>query len=454
MALKPGPPHADRYAGTLELYARASEVLPGGVSSNFRLGGQPAPLFFASGAGAELTDVDGNRYLDYALGMGPAILGHAPPSVVRAVAASLATGQLFAGQHVRELELATRIRYHVPCAERVRFGMSGSEMVQAALRVSRAATGRQQVVKFEGHYHGWLDNIYVNVAPPIESGRDPRPIHAQSLGQVVPGTDSLVVLPWNDADAVEGYLERAGADVAAIIMEPVLCNTSVVVPHPGYLERIRAAATRHGVLLIFDEVITGFRVALGGAQSLLGVTPDLAVFAKALGGGFPIAALCGRADLMSLTGGGTVVHGGTYNGNLVSIAAALATLSALEHDQGALYARMDTTGRRLMRGLRAVGAGYGLHVQGLPQVFNTTFGADQEIVDYVSYQATDLARQRRFLRVLQDLGVRPTSRGTWFLSTVHTEQQVDQTIDVVADALRILDADLEPGPPRGSDTPA
>lgn len=431
------------YDASVAAYAEARESLAGGVSSNFRLGGQPAPLFYERANGAYLFDVDGNRYIDYALGMGPCILGHAPRAVTEAVAASLAQGQLYAGQHRGEVKLAQRIQEIVPCAELVRLGSSGSEVDQAALRLARAATGKRLVVKFEGHYHGWFDTILASVQPPLDQAgpADAPVIHLPSAGQSKAAADDLAILPWNDLDIVTRFLETHGHETAALIMEPILCNTSVILPRPGYLEGVRALCDRHGVVLIFDEVITGFRVGLGGAQGLLGVTPDLAVFAKAFGAGFPIAALAGKRAIMELTGNGSVLHGGTYNANTVSTSAANAALEVLSRGDGRVYQEMEARGVALMDGLRqaAAQAGMPLHVQGLGTVFNTTFAPSNDpvsIVDYRSYARTDLARQRQFIRALQDYGVRVTSRGAWFLSTAHSEGDIQETVRAAAAAFR------------------
>ncbi|MDQ3700765.1 MAG: aminotransferase class III-fold pyridoxal phosphate-dependent enzyme, partial [Chloroflexota bacterium] len=330
------------YERSTALHAEASELLAGGVSSNFRLGAQPAPLFFRRAVGSRLYDADGNSYVDYVLGMGPCILGHAPPAVTAAVAATLGDGQLFAGQHQGEIELARRCREMMPCAELVRFGSSGSEMDQAALRVARAATGRRLVVKFEGHYHGWFDSILVSVQPPLSAaGPAATPLpHLPSAGQSAAAAADVAVLPWNDLPAVARFLAAHGDETAALIMEPILCNTGVILARPGYLEGVRELCNRHGVVLIFDEVITGFRVALGGAQGHLGVVPDLAVYAKAIGAGFPIAALAGKRRLMELLASGAALHGGTYNTNLVSTSAAVAALDELARDGGAVYRSM------------------------------------------------------------------------------------------------------------------
>jgi glutamate-1-semialdehyde 2,1-aminomutase len=334
--------------------------------------------------------------------------------------------------------LARRVQELVPCAELVRFGVAGSEMVQAALRLARAATGRPKIVKFEGHYHGWFDTILVSVAPPLErAGPDEAPEpYLPSAGQSAAAAHDIAVLPWNDLEAVRAYLAAHAAETAALIMEPILCNTSVVLPRRGYLEGVRALCDEHGVVLIFDEVITGFRVGLRGAQGRLGVTPDLAVFAKSLAGGFPIGAFAGKRSIMELAGNGSVLHGGSFNGHTASVAAALATLEELSRD--GVYERMEARGNALIDGLREVAARSGapLQVQGLGTVFNTSFGDGSPVVDYRSYaRHTDAARLPGFLHALQEEGVRPTSRGTWFLSTAHTDDDVEATIRATERAL-------------------
>lgn len=437
-------PRAERYARSTSMYERARRSLAGGVSSNFRLGGDPGPLFFVRAHGAHLVDVDGNDYIDYVLGMGPAILGHAPAAVVKAVSDQLSRGQLFAGQSDDEVELAERFQAAIPCAELVRFGSSGSEMVQVALRIARAATGRDLILKFEGHYHGWLDPVLASIAPPLDvAGPADSPVpHLPSAGQIASSVDNLVVLPWNDPAALERALTGPGSErIAAVICEPILCNTCVVPPVPGFLELARSLTSTNGTVLIFDEVITGFRVDLGGAQRRLGITPDLAIFAKAMGSGFPIAALAGSRALMELTLHG-VLHGGTYNANVSSVAAANATIETLAAKAGAAYAHVERHGEDLMDGLRkhASRLGIDLLVQGIGPVFNTTFAAGP-VRNYRDYAATDLPRQRRFLVALQDRGVRVTSRGTWFLSSAHDESDIEATLIAAGDAL------AEVGPP-------
>ncbi|MET0430394.1 MAG: aminotransferase class III-fold pyridoxal phosphate-dependent enzyme, partial [Microvirga sp.] len=308
---------------------RASRFLPGGVSSNYRLGMAPTPLVFERADGPYLHDVDGNRLIDYYLGMGPMILGHRPPALVEAVTRQLERGILYGGQSELEFEAAELVCDMVPSAGRVRFGSSGTEVIQAALRLARAATGRSRIVKFEGHYHGWLDNVLWSVAPtPERMGRENEPnLLPGTAGQDAPAGSHVEVLSWNRIDDVAERLERG--DVAAVIMEAAMCNSGAIKPAPGYLEAVRDLCTRTGTVLVFDEVITGFRVGPGGVQKVLGVTPDLSVFGKAIANGFPVAALVGRADLMDRFGTGEGMHGGTYNAGAVAMAATVATLKSL-----------------------------------------------------------------------------------------------------------------------------
>ena len=242
------------FAKSYEYHERARFLIAGGVNSNVRLGGDPL-LCFSQARGPILIDLDGNEYIDYALGMGPAVLGHAPPCLTEAVGASLSRGQLFAGQHEMELELAGLVRQCVPSAELIRIGMSGSEMVQTALRAARAHTGRKAFVKFEGHYHGWLDNVLINLSPPPEHTRDgvPHPIYLQSAGQSAQAAAEAYVLPWNDLPVLSRFLEEHGQSVAAVLTEPVMCNTGVIAPSPGYLQGVRQLCDRHGIVMILDD---------------------------------------------------------------------------------------------------------------------------------------------------------------------------------------------------------
>lgn len=426
------------------LFEEACNEIAGGVNSNVRLGNNPVPLFFARARGSHLTDVDGNDYIDYALGMGPVILGHAAERVTKAVKDSLLEGQLYAGQHAGEIELARLVKRAYPSADLVRFGMTGSEVVQAAFRLARAHTGRGKIVKFVGHYHGWFDNILLSVAPTMGRGLD----HAekgepqlQSNGQASTAASEVITLPWNDIGAIRDLFQNRGTEIAAAITEPIMCNTGVISPGEGYLVELRRLCTDHGIVLIFDEVITGFRIGLGGAQEKFGIIPDLTVLAKAIGNGFPIAALGGKQNIMAPAGTGVVNHSGTYNSNVMSIAAGIATLRELSKDNGALYRSMNETGTALIAGFKdAAGrTKSNLQIQGHPTVFNTYFGSAKPATDYRSYKANDDAKQKRFVSLLLDEGIRPTSRATWFLSAAHGADDVEKTVRGVERALRRLE---------------
>jgi glutamate-1-semialdehyde 2,1-aminomutase len=431
-----------RYDRSIALYGQALQSVAGGVTSNFRYGGAPVPLFFERGQGSRLTDVDGNSYIDYVLGNGPAILGHAPEPVIRAVAETLADGQVYAGQHRREIELAETLVRLIPCAELVRFASSGSEAIHAALRLARAFTGRPKIVKFEGHYHGWFDNIYVSVRPSLnEAGPASQPVPvAESPGQSEAVLGDVIVLGWNDLERLEDAFREHGGEIAGVIMEPVMCNSGVVPPAPGYLEGVRRLCSEHGALLIFDEVITGFRLGIDGAQGRFGVTPDLATFAKAIAAGFPLSAIAGRRDVMELVYTAGVVHGGTYNGNVQSLAASLAGLTELQRDEGAAYRRMEANGARLRDGLKEIADRNGVAaiVQGFGPIFALAFTDEEAITDYRSAQRVDLDRRSAFAQAMMDRGVRPTTRGTWFMSAAHSEADIDETLEAAEAAMRTL----------------
>jgi glutamate-1-semialdehyde 2,1-aminomutase len=339
------------------------------------------------------------------------------------------------GQQPAEVKLAQKIAALVPSAERVRIGCTGSEMVQLALRLSRAATGRDIVVKFEGHYHGWFDSTFSGTTEMPADGKYSAP--PQTAGQSLSALADLAVLPWNNLTVLEAFVEAHNSEVAAIIMEPVLCNTSVILPRDGYLEGVRRLCDKYGVVLIFDEVITGFRLALGGAQAMLGVTPDLTVLGKALGAGFPVAGLVGRGSLMDRLGDGSVMHGGTYNGNAMAVSAALAALDDLSGD-GAPHKRLNYLSGLLVEGLKRISKDQGgsLAVQGVGPVLNTAFDPPGPITDYRSYRSCNVAKQLAFITALDTEGIRVTGRGTWFLSTAHTEADVELTLTAAEHALQ------------------
>ena len=416
-----------------ELYERSKKSLAGGASSNIRYAEAPVPLFFDRGKGSHLHDVDGNEYIDYVLGQGPDIFGHAPDFLLEAVAREMEKGQTFSGQHELEIRVSERVQQVVPSAELVRYASSGTEIVQAALRVARAYTGRSKFIKFEGQYHGWADSVLYSVAPDLDrAAAYEAPASVPMSAGMAPGTaDEVIVLPWNDIDVLTAALDRHGDEVAAIITEPVMCNTNCIMPGPGYLEEVRRLCDQRGIVLIFDEVITGFRLALGGAQQFLDVTPDLSTFAKAMAGGFPVSMLAGKREMMGLIENGTVMHGGTLNSNVMSMAASEAALERLMADDGAVYRRLYSTGVSLMEGLRERANAHEVDVlvQGPGPVFYMSFTQSAEITDYRSHSRnTDLDAYARFRQSMLEQGVRLTAGGLWFISTVHDDTDVERTL--------------------------
>lgn len=412
--------------------AVGSRLVAGGVNSNFRLGMAPGPLVFERGDGACLIDLDGNRLIDYYGGMGAMVLGHTPAVVADAVAAQVRTGILFAGQSMLEYEAAELLSRRIPSAERIRFGSSGSEVAQAAMRLVRAATGRRVILKFEGHYHGWFDNILWSTAPALNAaGPDEAPVPVPgSLGQSPDDLAGLEVLQWNDLAALERRLAKG--DVAGVIMEPAMCNQGAIAPLPGYLEGARDACRRHGTILVFDEVITGFRLAAGGAQERFGVTPDLSIFAKAIANGFPAAAIVGRADLIDMFTAG-VLHGGTFNSHPVVMAALIATQKGLTAEH---YAQSSARGTRLRDGVAAALAAAGVKAQvtGFELMFHVAFGLDRPAVNYRDLARSDKRGYSLFAHALLRRGVRVLERGAWFVSAVHDDSIIDQTLAAVSAA--------------------
>ena len=405
-------------SGKLDL--RARHRLPGGVNSNVRL---TAPRrFFEKASGAWLWDVDGNDYLDYLLGQGPAFLGHAEPRVNDAVAAASQLGMLFGAQHPLEIEAAELFCEVVGWPEMVRFGVSGTEVVQGALRLARAVTGRNKIVRFDGQYHGWLDNVLVSADGSCRAV-------ASSAGQDPNAFAELLVLPWNDVDALRNTFADYGDEIAAVITEPMMCNAGAILPDSGFLQELRALCDATGTVLVFDEVISGFRVALGGAAEAFDVTPDLATYGKALAGGWPVAAIGGRAALMERFGSGDVVHAGTFNGSTMACAGVIATLQLLRDDPP--YERIATHGTSLMAGLRELASTHGLplRVQGLPCAFHATLSERSAPIRSVAdLLETDQAGYVELASALVDCGVWVASRGIWYVSAAHGQSELDAAL--------------------------
>jgi glutamate-1-semialdehyde 2,1-aminomutase len=423
---------------TQALAERAKAVIPGGVNSINRV--MPWPFSIASAEGAYLTDADGRRLLDYHAAFGPIVLGHCHPRVNQAVFETMARVDIIgAGVTEMEVELAEKIAQHVPSAERVMLTNSGSEATFAALRLARAVTGRNAIVKFQGTYHGWHDAVLMNVITPADRIGTQDPL---SLGMLQSTLDQTVIVPWNDADAVERVLQTHPEGIAAILVEIIPHNIGVVLPQPGFLARLRALADRFGTVLIFDEVITGFRHDLGGYQKLQGVTPDLTTFAKAMANGYPIAALVGRAKYMDRFGpGGGVNFSGTYNGHPVGVAAALATIAELE--SGEVHQHTFRLSQRAGDGIAQIARELGIPmtVSRFGSVFVPYF-YDGPVTCYEDLLANDTQRDVWFRRTMAERGVFmvPVALKRNHVSAAHTDADIDRTLELAREVLRELPA--------------
>jgi glutamate-1-semialdehyde 2,1-aminomutase len=410
------------YATSHMYHERARCSLARGVSSAMKATQVPVPLCVSKGRGSRIWDVDGNEYIDFALSFGPMLLGQSPTVVVEAVRSQLGDGIGFGAGNRYEAPLAELLCQLVPSAELVIFSNTGTEAVQAALRIARAATGRNRIIKFRGHYHGWLDSVHVAI--PGVFGDGPG-----TSGQDLFAAHETSVCKWND---VESLREMLADDVAAVIMEPINVNGGCFAPEREYLETVRSMTSEAGALLIFDEVITGFRVALGGAQELLAVSPDLTVLGKAFGCGFPISAVCGSREVMSVVATGSVAHMGNFNGNPLSAAAGLAAVRYLKENSAQVYPKLagsiDVIGDAFDRAAQE----YGIALQ-----FNRTIGAgfgfisQQPVRTHEDRLRSDTEAYRRFAARLLDEGIFVPVRGLWYVSTEHSESDLSRASDAI-----------------------
>ena len=414
---------------------RARRLLPGGVDSPVRafraVGGDPP--FFARADGAYLWDEDGNRYVDMVLAYGPHILGHRPPAVVEALERQLAQGVAFGGPTELEVALAERVVAAVPSVEMVRLVNSGTEATMSALRLARAATGRDRIVKCSGAYHGHADTLLADAGSGVATLGIPG-----SPGVPEGAARDTLTVPYNDAAAVQALFAQQGAQIAAVIVEPVAGNMGCVPPAPGYLQALRDVTRQYGALLVFDEVMTGFRVAYGGAQQVYGVIPDLTCLGKVIGGGLPVGAYGGRRDLMEMVApSGPVYQAGTLSGNPLAMAAGCATLDALR--DGRAYDTLERLGARLASGLAAAAedAGIAAAVNRVGSMLTPFLGVD-EVHDYEGAKRADTGRFAALHAAWLDGGVfwPPSQFEAAFLSTAHSDADVDRVVEVAAAALK------------------
>ncbi len=422
---------------TESLHARALARIPGGVSSPVRsfasVGGDP--FFVASASGARIVDTDGNEYLDYVQSWGASILGHAHPKVVDAVRVAAGRGTSYGAPTEAEVELAEVIADRVPSVDKVRFVSSGTEAAMTAMRLARGATGRTKVLKFAGCYHGHVDALLVSAGSGVAT------LGLPGSAGVTPGAvQDTIVVPYNDVAAFDAALDAHGADLAAVFVEPIAANMGFVPPDDGYLDHLRATCSKVGALLVFDEVITGFRVGPQSAQGRFGITPDLSIFGKVVGGGLPLAAVGGPVAIMDeLAPVGAVYQAGTLSGNPLATAAGLAVLAELD---ASAYEQLERTATRLTEGLRAAADAVGVAVQ-VPRVWTIggLFFTDEPVRNYADAQRADAKRYGTFFHGMLERGVflAPSAFESLFPSLAHTDADIDRTLEAAAESLNDLE---------------
>jgi len=413
-----------------ELFTRAQKSIPGGVNSPVRafrsVGGNP--IFIARGDGSHIFDADGNEYIDYVGSWGPLLLGHRHPAILKAIEEALEIGTSFGAPTEREVELAEEIRDAVPSIEMVRLVNSGTEATMSAIRLARGFTGRDFTIKFEGCYHGHVDSLLVKAG----SGMATLGI-ADTQGVPRAFCDTTIPLPFNSVQALEEAFQAHSDRIASVIVEPVAGNMGCVPPAPEYLQALRDITTRHGALLIFDEVMTGFRVARGGAQELYGIRPDLTTLGKVIGGGLPIGAYGGRADIMSrIAPLGPVYQAGTLSGNPLAVSAGLAMLRNIKSNPG-IYRQLESRAARLASAVPA-----GVTVNRVGSMF-TTFFTDKPVTDYESAKQSDTARFGRYFRLMLErrIYLAPSQFEAAFVSAAHTEEDITRTIEAAKECFEL-----------------
>lgn len=427
---------------SMELYKESLKVLPAGTGSNARLWettcpiASPCTIFVDKAKGSTVWDVDGNKYVDYRLGYGPVILGHGYHAVVRAVDRAQKEGSVYALGNELEIALAKKMVKHVPCAEMTRFANSGTESTMAAVRIARGYSKKEKIIKFEGAYHGAYDYMLFSTYPPFTTPR--KKPYPMSWGIPKNIEKYVIIEEWNDFASVEKTIKQYKNETAAVICEPVMGNSGCIPPKKGFLKHLREVCDANDVLLIFDEVKTGFRLAMGGAQEIYKVKPDLACFSKSMGNGYPIAAITGSEEIMSVVGPKKVVHGGTFSSNPVSLAAALATLDIMERKN--VHEKINKFGKKLMKGISQVLTDEHVpHViQGFPSMFQYFFTNRKKISQYRDLEAVDMELYAKVHAELLKEGVMidEDNEEVIFTSYSHTNADLNKTLDAFQHAVR------------------
>jgi glutamate-1-semialdehyde 2,1-aminomutase len=431
-----------------ELFERIGHSIAGGESSYARLRAG-IELCIDHTAGTRIWDVDGNEYIDYCLGYGPLIFGHSPKDIVQAVVDQISTkGFHFSFPHELDYKVGEAMQRLVPSVDLIRFTCSGTESTMAAIRLARAYTGKDKIIKFEGAYHGWSDLHFVSYHPALTmaAGRHNAPRGLpDSTGMPQAFVEQLIIQPFNDLEVIEKTIRERHFEIAGVLIEPALANCGVIPPVEGYLEGLRKITEQYGVMLIFDEVMTGFRIAPGGAQEYFNIKPDISTFAKVIGGGFPVACFGGTKEVMEIEAKNEVMHGGTYTASPLALAAADAVLKRIERDKDTMYPRLFELSERLRDGLVRVIREAGFHCfgQGIGPLFQVFIG-DSDIDrlynyrDTVGYVRTDIFSA--FHEEMQKRGIycHPGQFERWFLSTEHTDQDIDDTIAAADESIRAV----------------
>jgi len=436
---------ADKTPFSDQMAESGRDVIPAASMSNFRRAVDYHPIYMSHGKGGRIYDIDGNEYLDFSLSYGPAVLGHSNHHLQTALKQQI--DRLYT-PNVNDLEVlaAQKVSQHIPSVDLVRFACTGTEANRGALRVARAFTGRDKYVRFNGHYHGGLDHLMGGI---VNNHKNPVPISSEreddiysqftnTLGRSKDAFKQCFMLEWNDLPALESVFIDFGDDIAAVLMEPTMVNNFGCLPEPGYLEGVRDLCTRYGIILIFDEVLTGFRMGLKGAQGVFGIIPDLTTLAKSLGGGFPVSSTCGKREVMDVLTQGDAIQGGTYNGHPLAMAAVVASLEEYEKDDGAVFNHIRKLGESLKDGIDQIAEKHNqpLRLQGFPAAWTYFFNQKEKVINQADGRGSNAEKTLLFSQLLKERGVLTSYR--FCTSAAHTERDIADALDRIDDVMAQL----------------